>query len=80
MVHCAGIYHDLPLWFGVDHQPPQVHLKGFQLAESWTEPPKPLTEAELVELMDQNGIGTDASIPQHIQTIQDRALTGTDIF
>ncbi|CAK9027622.1 unnamed protein product [Durusdinium trenchii] len=50
-----------------------VHLKGFQLAESWTEPPKPLTEAELVELMDQNGIGTDASIPQHIQTIQDRA-------
>ncbi|CAK9027740.1 unnamed protein product, partial [Durusdinium trenchii] len=51
----------------------KVHLKGFQLAESWTEPPKPLTEAELVELMDQNGIGTDASIPQHIQTIQDRA-------
>eukprot|EP00930_Biecheleria_cincta_P004385 TRINITY_DN10529_c1_g1_i1.p1 TRINITY_DN10529_c1_g1~~TRINITY_DN10529_c1_g1_i1.p1 ORF type:complete len:874 (-),score=152.92 TRINITY_DN10529_c1_g1_i1:46-2640(-) len=47
-------------------------LLDFQLCESRTSPPKPLTEAELVELMDKNGIGTDASISTHIQNIQDR--------
>ncbi|CAE7754938.1 RBM39 [Symbiodinium pilosum] len=49
-----------------------VEIGNWSLSESWTEPPSPLTEAELVDLMDRNGIGTDASIPQHIQTIQDR--------
>eukprot|EP00913_Durusdinium_trenchii_P001051 g965.t1 len=29
-------------------------------------------ESELVALMDQNGIGTDASIPQHVQNVVDR--------
>ena len=29
-------------------------------------------ESELVALMDQNGIGTDASIPQHVQRLGDR--------
>eukprot|EP00434_Breviolum_minutum_P007759 symbB.v1.2.006845.t1/scaffold408.1/size210514/3 len=43
-----------------------------KLQQTWTQAPKPLTEAELVDLMDKHGIGTDASIPQHIQTIQDR--------
>ncbi|CAE7367179.1 unnamed protein product [Symbiodinium natans] len=47
-------------------------ISNWNLEESWTAPPLPLTEAELVDLMDRNGIGTDASIPQHIQTIQDR--------
>ncbi|CAJ1398833.1 unnamed protein product, partial [Effrenium voratum] len=49
-----------------------VPLRQGRLLESHTEAPRPLTEAELVEKMDKNGIGTDASIPQHIQTIQDR--------
>merc|ERR1712129_272930 len=31
-----------------------------------------LKESELVALMDQNGIGTDASIPQHIENICNR--------
>ena len=29
--------------------------------------PAPRKESELVALMDKNGIGTDASIPQHVQ-------------
>ncbi|KAH7920702.1 prokaryotic type I DNA topoisomerase [Leucogyrophana mollusca] len=37
-----------------------------------TSAPSLLTEADLVTLMDKNGIGTDATIAQHIQTIVDR--------
>eukprot|EP00928_Gymnodinium_smaydae_P089617 TRINITY_DN7354_c0_g2_i1.p1 TRINITY_DN7354_c0_g2~~TRINITY_DN7354_c0_g2_i1.p1 ORF type:complete len:1373 (+),score=227.90 TRINITY_DN7354_c0_g2_i1:530-4120(+) len=37
-----------------------------------TSPPDYLTEAELVARMDAQGIGTDASIPTHIQNICDR--------
>lgn len=42
------------------------------LHNSVTSPPSLLTEADLIALMDKNGIGTDATIAQHIQTIQDR--------
>lgn len=52
---------------------------GTQMAvqDAWvetrtTQPPDYLKESELVALMDRNGIGTDASIPQHIQNICDR--------
>lgn len=34
--------------------------------------PKYLSEAELISLMDKNGIGTDATIHEHIQKIQER--------
>ncbi|KAG8214045.1 DNA topoisomerase [Butyriboletus roseoflavus] len=40
--------------------------------EGRTTSPTLLTEADLVTLMDKNGIGTDATIAQHIQTIVDR--------
>ncbi|KAJ3773023.1 DNA topoisomerase [Lentinula raphanica] len=43
-----------------------------ELREGQTTKPSPLTEADLVALMDKNGIGTDATIAQHIQTIIDR--------
>ncbi|CAL1160453.1 unnamed protein product, partial [Cladocopium goreaui] len=56
----------------LDGRPVAWRPTAAALRQRWTEAPKPLTEAELVELMDQHGIGTDASIPQHIQTIQDR--------
>ncbi len=37
-----------------------------------TEPPKLLTEADLIALMDKNGIGTDATQAEHIETIKNR--------
>lgn len=37
-----------------------------------TTPPSLLTENELITLMDQNGIGTDATIAEHIKKIQIR--------
>ena len=46
--------------------------KEFNLKESKTTPPSLLTEQELIGLMDQKGIGTDATIHEHIRTIQER--------
>ncbi|TFY76359.1 hypothetical protein EWM64_g7651 [Hericium alpestre] len=43
-----------------------------ELREGQTSKPALLTEADLVGLMDKNGIGTDATIAQHIDTILDR--------
>ncbi|KAK0546731.1 DNA topoisomerase [Tilletia horrida] len=42
------------------------------LREGKTSRPKMLTEADLVSLMDKNGIGTDATIAEHIAKIIDR--------
>lgn len=39
---------------------------------SKTTPPKKLTEAELLTLMDKNGIGTKATAPSHIETNKKR--------
>lgn len=43
-----------------------------KLAEGATTPPEYLTEAELISLMDKHGIGTDATIHEHVQKIQTR--------
>ncbi|KAI1170728.1 DNA topoisomerase [Nemania sp. FL0916] len=42
------------------------------MTEGKTTPPNYLTEADLIALMDANGIGTDATMAEHIQKIQDR--------
>jgi DNA topoisomerase III len=39
------------------------------MKEGKTTPPSYLTESDLISLMDENGIGTDATIHQHIATI-----------
>ncbi|KAJ7693325.1 prokaryotic type I DNA topoisomerase [Mycena rosella] len=43
-----------------------------EFREGTTTSPKYLTEADLVTLMDKNGIGTDATIAQHIETVINR--------
>ncbi|KAN0061763.1 DNA topoisomerase [Thecaphora frezii] len=43
-----------------------------ELKEGATSRPKLLTEADLVNLMDKNGIGTDATIAEHIAKVIDR--------
>lgn len=43
-----------------------------ELRDGKTTKPSLLTEADLVGLMDKNGIGTDATIAQHIHTIVER--------
>jgi DNA topoisomerase-3 len=43
-----------------------------ELREGTTSKPSLLTEADLVGIMDKNGIGTDATIAKHIEKIIDR--------
>ena len=42
------------------------------LRESSTAAPPLLSESDLISLMDANGIGTDATIAEHIATILER--------
>lgn len=43
-----------------------------QMPKSNTEAPKHLTESDLIDKMDKNGIGTDATIHEHIKNVQER--------
>ncbi|CAC9551031.1 DNA topoisomerase III [Leishmania donovani] len=52
---------------GDTFQPTAVPLK-----KGCTSAPPHLTETHLISLMDSNGIGTDATIAQHIKTVLDR--------
>lgn len=47
------------------------------MTDGKTSPPNYLTEADLIALMDANGIGTDATMAEHIQKIQDREYVAT---
>ena len=49
-----------------------VACHGCEKVEKITVAPPYLRESDLVDLMDRHGIGTDASISQHIQTICER--------
>ena len=49
--------------------PSQLPVDSVNLVEGQTTAPDYLTEAELIGLMERNGIGTDASIPVHINNI-----------
>ena len=50
-----------------------IDILSTRVAESRTEAPGYLTEAELITKMEEHGIGTDASIPTHINNIIERS-------
>jgi len=54
-----------------------VDVKKLSNTKSKTSPPKRLTEAELLTLMDKNGIGTKATAPTHIETNKKRGYFET---
>lgn len=50
----------------------QVPIADAKITSGKTSKPQPLTETELIALMDKNGIGTDATIAEHIEKIIQR--------
>ena len=52
---------------GEDFQPTELNM-----TQGRTQPPGPLEEGDLIRLMSHYGIGTDATMAQHIKTVQDR--------
>ena len=56
--------------------PPLSKGEEFQpilsMTDGETKAPPLLSEADLITKMDQNGIGTDATIHEHIKTVQER--------
>lgn len=50
----------------------QLQITEVELYEGNTTPPEYINESELISLMEKHGIGTDASIPVHINNICER--------
>lgn len=50
----------------------EINPHSLELLEGLTTPPKLLSESELIGTMDKNGIGTDATIHEHIKKILER--------
>ncbi|KAF5178482.1 Dna topoisomerase 3-beta, partial [Thalictrum thalictroides] len=48
----------------------KIKISKVDLYEGNTSPPDYLSKSELISLMEKNGIGTDASIPVHINNIR----------
>lgn len=55
-----------------------LEVRGVDIVHGQTEPPNLLSEEELIDLMDRHGIGTDATMHEHIKTVQDRGYCGKD--
>ncbi|GAP87752.1 putative DNA topoisomerase [Rosellinia necatrix] len=69
-------------WTGTVQLPKFIVGETFEptealMTEGKTAPPNYLTEADLIALMDANGIGTDATMAEHIQKIQERDYVRT---
>lgn len=69
-------------WTGTVQLPRFIQGEQFEptealITEGKTTGPSFLTEADLIALMDANGIGTDATMADHIEKIQDRQYVET---
>ena len=51
---------------------------SIDMIDGSTEPPRLLTEADLIALMDKHGIGTDATHAEHIETVKSREYVFTE--
>lgn len=58
----------------------EVVENNIDIIEGLTTRPEYLTESDLISLMDKNGIGTDATIHEHIQKIQTRRYVRKEKF
>ena len=78
------IYHPWERWSTGQGELPPVQIgsritpTSLLMKDGRTAPPQSISEVELITLMDRNGIGTDATIAQHITTIQDREYARKD--
>jgi DNA topoisomerase-3 len=59
-----------------NNDPVNVQLVSYDV--KWTEPPGYLSESDLIKLMEKNKIGTDASMPVHIENICNRGYVTVD--
>jgi DNA topoisomerase-3 len=62
----------------VMHVGEQLRVQSLSISQGTTEAPTAITEAELLAIMDKEGIGTDATMHEHIRTIQDRGYCFLD--
>lgn len=51
---------------------------NIEMGSGETNAPNPLTEADLIALMEKHGIGTDATHAEHIETIKSRNYVGVE--
>ena len=78
------IYQPFERWSTGQGELPRVAVgsriipTSLQMKDGQTSPPQLISEVELIALMDRNGIGTDATIAQHITTILDRNYAEKD--
>ena len=80
--HAKGVSIEKLNWLEIFHWDKQMEneLPSFQegqvfkpkelkMSEGVTQPPKHLTESDLITKMNNTGIGTDATIHEHIKTV-----------
>ncbi|GMT13872.1 hypothetical protein PFISCL1PPCAC_5169, partial [Pristionchus fissidentatus] len=70
ILNASGAEKDV--WMPRVERGDQMRLRSADVIDRPTTPPCYLTESELISMMEHHGIGTDASIPVHINTICQR--------